>query len=90
MKTDKNTTNVIFYIEPMEGSTKLENGNILAYFPDLKYQDAGNPMTCYSHVGQHSGCMPEYANKLTRATEPEYKDLKNELESIGYNLNILN
>jgi hypothetical protein len=44
--------------------------------------------TCYSHIGQHSACHPDYAKECKEATD--YQELKEELESIGYSLNILN
>lgn len=73
---------------------KLIFGNpfnsVLAVFPNEKYSNA-NPFTvmCYSHVGQHSAASPEYIKLCAPATPEQYADLKAELESIGYNLNIL-
>ena len=61
--------------------------DLFAYFPDEIADKEGNK-TAYSHIGQHSACSPEYA----RESEPakDYQDLKNELESIGYKLKVLN
>jgi len=68
-------------------------GNVLAYFPQLRYARNGyrnDLKTCYAHIGQHSACASEYAKKCVPATPEEYNDLKNELISLGYTLNILN
>ena len=66
-------TNVVFYIDT--------DGQPLAYFPDIDGDNKGNK-TCYSHVGQHSGCHPDYVKNLKLATPDEYKDLEKELIEI--------
>lgn len=74
-------TNVVFYIDT--------DGQPLAYFPDIDGDNKGNK-TCYSHVGQHSACHPDYVKNLKLATPDEYKDLEKELIGQGYDdLNIL-
>jgi len=78
MKTDTSKTTVQFYVEP--------DGQIMAYFPHMPF--SRQTMTCYAHIGQHSACSPEYIKELTPATAEQYADLKTELESIGYNLNV--
>jgi len=82
MKTDKYKTAVKF----------LVNGNdIFAFFPRESYDDFHtNLFTAYSHVGQHSSCLVQYADESRPATAEERKPLIKELESIGYNLEILN
>lgn len=65
-----------------------DENTVYAYFPTVKHNDTFN--TCYSHVGQHSGCDKEYAKQSLPATPEQYKDLKEELESIGYNLIVVN
>jgi len=72
---------VQFFVEP--------DGNIMAYFPDLPYAHTGAGRTCYAHIGQHSGCDPDYTKKCTPATPEQYEDLKQELIGIGYILNII-
>lgn len=59
------------------------DGSILAYFPLTPY-NKGKMRSCYSHVGQHSGCHPDYISDCRTATPDEYAQLKKELESIGY------
>lgn len=83
MEKDKLKTYVVFLIHK-------ENNELFAYFPYEKYHSYKSKIrTCYAHIGQHSACSPEYAKESRLATEQEYKDLRNELESIGYNLEIL-
>jgi hypothetical protein len=84
MEKDKQKTLVIF---------KSELGGVVAIFPKLKYGFNGyrnDLVTCYSHIGQHSACAPEYFKNLPNAKEKEYLPLKKELENIGYNLTVKN
>lgn len=84
MKAQK-TTNVKFLIHPV-------NSDLIAFFPEINHLPNGyrnDLKTCYSKIGQHSSCAIEYANECRNATPEQYNDLKLELESIGYNLNIL-
>ena len=75
-----------------------ENGNpdfgpdIYALFTEelyneLVYEDT--MFTCYQHIGQHGACHIDYANESRPATEAEYTPLKEELESLGYDLEII-
>ena len=80
MEKDKHKTKVIF--------RKFKDNAIIALFPD----DASRinyTVGDYMHVGQHGQCDYNLVIKATTlATEAEYKDLFNELESIGYNLEV--
>ena len=84
MKQDKEQTKVIFRkFYPEEG------GDVIAIFPEL----AGtfNPLiTClsYQHIGQHGSIFIPYDFFTFPATEEEYAPLKQELESLGYNLRV--
>lgn len=66
--------------------------NITAVFPQLKYNKRlyGNKIICgYAHIGQHTGVSKEWIKEDTiAANESEYQDLKQELESIGYDLKV--
>jgi hypothetical protein len=59
---------------------------VIALFPDLSY--ARNYMTeSYMHTGQHGDCDYQAVIAMTTPAKPgEYKDLYQELETIGYNL----
>lgn len=64
------------------------DGEIIALFPEI---DEGNyKCSSYMHVGQHGGA--DYI-KVVADTHParpeEYQDLKQELESMGYNLQVM-
>jgi hypothetical protein len=71
---------------------KKFNWDITAVFPQLKYNKNmyGNSMlTGYAHLGQHTAVNIEWVNQDSEpATESEYLPLKQELESIGYDLKI--
>jgi hypothetical protein len=69
---------------------KDETGEIFAYFPQLSYYRNNYLRTkiCYTHIGQHSACAPEYAKECKQANEHEYLPLLQELQSIGYTLKI--
>ena len=85
MKTDKHKTKVKFLVNERE----KENPDLFAYFPEEDFDRQGKFKNCYSHVGQHSSAHPDYANESREATPEEYNDLKEELESIGYNLELV-
>ena len=74
--------------EPTKVMFLVNNNELFAYFPEEIHN--GEYRTGYSHIGQHSAVHPEYAEESREATPEEYQDLKNELEGIGYNLDILN
>lgn len=85
MKKDNYLTEVIFR-KVKSGDDK---GTIEAFFPYAISDTKGN-VTCYAHIGQHSGaCWDYFLFKTAPANENEYSELKSELESIGYNLNII-
>lgn len=65
---------------------KDESG-IFAYFPEEMH--SGENRVCYSHVGQHSSCHPDYLQECEQVSTEAAKDLIEELESIGYKLEIL-
>ncbi len=64
---------------------------VLAYFPEMDSDINGYYKSCYSHVGQHSGCDPKYLKGKKLAKYDDYKHLLNELEGQGYDdLMVLN
>lgn len=81
MKKDLEKTQVTFY---------KEDNSIFAYFPNEEFDLHGNK-TCYAHIGQHSACSPDYITEmqLVKASKEEYQGLFDELESLGYNLEVL-
>jgi hypothetical protein len=62
-------------------------GSITAVFYD--HVEPSGCMGCYASQSQHSNCSYcWYSTVTTYATEPEYRDLKAELERIGYKLKV--
>ena len=74
-------TNVKFLVDSF--------GDTIAFFPDMPFNEDKNLKTCYANIGQHSACHVDYAKGCKKATPKKYKELKTELESLGYNLNVL-
>ena len=86
IENDESKTPVVFLVNEKDP----EDPDLFAYFPEENYDRMGNKQMGYSHIGQHSAVDPAYAEESREATPEEYQDLKTELESIGYNLEILN
>jgi hypothetical protein len=83
MKKDNFKTKVVFLFDH---ENEHECPDVYAYFPEKHPKDGF--FTAYSHIGQHSQCCLDYAKESRPATIEEYADLKTELESIGYILEI--
>lgn len=66
-------------------------GEVTALFPDVNegVNGYGDVFMCYAHVGQHCTYSPEWAKKCRKAKPAEYADLLQELQSIGYDVEIL-
>lgn len=84
---DSEKTAVIFRKWNAKNFIEAPLCDIIALFP---YIDAGNGhCNSYEHVGQHGGASYiGVMSQTTPATPDEYKDLAEELERIGYNLDI--
>ncbi len=68
-------------------------GELLAVFmrkdAGLHYsQMSGSVRNCYAHIGQHGTCY-DGMQRRKRATPDQYKELKVEMESIGYQLQVI-
>jgi len=78
-------TNVIF--------RKFNNKEVIALFPYEPYNRFDvDSITSYMHIGQHSEADYQSIMKDTKPCkfEHEYKDLMDELESVGYeDLNVI-
>jgi hypothetical protein len=60
MKKDKNKTKVKFlYHENTE--------DLMAYFPEERYNEDEKLFTCYAHIGQHSACHVDYARRKMKS-----------------------
>ena len=67
---------------------KFKDGDVIALFPYQIETNEGQVMS-YMHIGQHGGATLDLINITKLASTEEYSDLKSELESIGYNLKIM-
>lgn len=63
------------------------DGQVTAVFPYVT--ETCTDVACYAHIGQHSICCFDYVGISKPATPKEYSDLKKELESIGYEVNVI-
>jgi hypothetical protein len=82
-------TKVKFYYEKAY-QKGMKINSVFAYFPDESNFDSNGNKMCYSRLGQHSACSPAYVaecKQVKRASK--YADLKQELESIGYDLEVI-
>jgi hypothetical protein len=62
---------------------KFSNGAIIALFPT--FDDGNYRVASYMHVGQHGGADYDVVVSSTKiASESEYRELFQELQSIGY------
>jgi hypothetical protein len=69
---------------------KDEYNDVVAVFPYDLGTNNSETMSCYAHIGQHSSCHSDWVVSSHKNVAPnEYSDLKEELESIGYELEIL-
>lgn len=68
---------------------KYPEGDILAIFPEIPSDRWGYECMVYQHLGQHGGGDVRGMMQATKPAKPsEYKDLKRELEQIGYDLEV--
>jgi len=82
MKKDNFKTDVIFRRFP-------EDNEIIVLFPHELWDNRGGIIS-YMHIGQHGEAEYSACMKNTKpAKENEYMPLYKELESVGYNLNVI-
>lgn len=83
MEQDTEVTKVIF--------RQFKDGKheVIAFFPELCGGHLPNTCSSYLHVGQHGAADCQAIVRGTRLAHPSnYADLKAELESIGYKLQV--
>ena len=67
-----------------------DGGGIIALFPEIPSGNFGFHCLSYEHIGHHGAA--DYQSVVSRtvpASEEEYRDLKQELEALGYNLAVV-
>ena len=64
--------------------------DIIALFPEVPADNAGNLCSSYEHIGQHGAADYNHVvSKLSQPAKPaEYAALKQELETLGYCLEV--
>lgn len=76
---------IIFRVD----TSKDFKGTVFALFPHDVCDHRGH-VTSYQHVGQHSGADYRGCIATSKPATPEqYADLKAEMESIGYEINVV-
>ena len=65
---------------------KFEDGDVIALWDD---GEGFGWVSSYQHVGQHSCAGVELIIELAEATQHEYTPLLRELESIGYDVTVI-
>jgi hypothetical protein len=81
MKQDTEKTTVIF--------RKFRQGDIIALFPMINADNKPGHFQSYQHIGQHGAASRDLMQAYTiPARDQGYRELKAELENIGYNLDI--
>lgn len=82
MEKDNYKTDVVFRLWP--------DGQILALFP-YEIETWDGKCLSYMHIGQHSSADYQGCIKATKPAKDyqQYASLKHELESIGYDLNVI-
>jgi hypothetical protein len=69
---------------------KFSDGEVIAIFPEELYDGINLDLVMsYLHIGQHGAASKSLANELEIALPEEYDDLYSELESIGYDLEVI-
>jgi hypothetical protein len=61
-----------------------DSDDVTAFFPTLPADYAGNYITCYAHLGQHSSASPEILRLMKPAPAEAYEPLLRELRGQGY------
>jgi len=85
MEKDNYITDIVFRVD----TSKDFKGTVFALFPHEVSDEKGH-VNSYQHVGQHSSADYNHCiNTSKLATAEEYADLKEEMESIGYKINVV-
>lgn len=61
-------------------------GDVIAIFPEIPADRAGDFCESYMHTGQHGAASPDLARQTRPATPGEVYTLARELEAIGYTI----
>jgi hypothetical protein len=67
---------------------KFPEGDVIALFPEIQANFNRCDCQSYQHIGQHGPASYSLVDRTKLASADEYADLKAELETIGYLLNV--
>jgi len=85
MEIDEHKTDMVFRV----GTSKEFKGDVFVLFP-YEIADSNGGVVSYQHIGQHSAADYDFCMRKSRkATTEEYAPLKKEMESLGYNVNLV-
>jgi hypothetical protein len=85
MEIDENKTDMVFRV----GTSKELKGDVFVLFPH-EVADFSGGVISYQSIGQHSAADYDFCiAKSRKATIEEYASLKKEMETLGYNVNIV-
>jgi hypothetical protein len=75
--------------EPIKVIFRFWENEVIAIIPEEVGDNDPSTCLCYMHIGQHGSCDPDGLMAESRpATPEEYKDLYEEMTSIGYDIKI--
>lgn len=79
MTKDTHKTVVVF--------REYKDGDVLALFPEVEHNWKMGLCESYQHIGQHGGADYSHCIRITKPAK-DFSKLQNELERMGYNLDI--
>lgn len=62
----------------------FHTGDVIALFPEIPYDQFGQYCLSYQTIGQHGAASPDLSHCTRAATADEIRQLRAELERIGY------
>jgi hypothetical protein len=67
----------------------FDEGDVIALMIDDFHPDTPEIIMSYQSIGQHGMAHRDLLDELDKATPEEYADLKDELERIGYEFEVI-
>jgi hypothetical protein len=64
----------------------FHDGDTVALFPEIPADVLGRHCQSYQRIGQHGAASPDLSHCTRPSTEDEIRELRTELEKIGYDL----
>jgi hypothetical protein len=64
----------------------FHTGDVIALFPEIPADRHGHYCMSYQTIGQHGAASPDLSHCTRAATTDEIRQLRAELERVGYNI----